>query len=145
MKNNKYFLAAIAGAVAFFLLGWLIYGVALMDFMAQHSGLSAEVQAQFNKPMDQMIWWAMIVSNLAAGFLIATILAWGNITTAAGGAKAGATIGLLMSMSYDFGFYGFSNMFTMTSLFADIAAGVVMSAIGGAVVAWVLGKGTASA
>ena len=134
-------MAAIVTSVVSFVLGFLMYGLALDSFMRANSGLSPEIYSQVFKPMDQMNWLAMILSILTSGFLITIILMWGNITTAGGGAKAGAIIGVLMSASYDFGFLSYSNMHTMASASVDIIAGTVMCAIMGAVAGWMLGRG----
>ena len=142
MKNKNYFLASIVGGITFFLLGWLIYGVVLMDFMSSNSGLSAEVFAQFNRTEAEFIWWALILANVASGFLLATILSWGQMTSAAGGAKAGAIVGFLIAISFDLLFYSMTNIFTTSSLFVDIIASTVMTTIGSAVIGWLLGRGT---
>ena len=68
MTNNKTLIGGLAGGVAFFLLGWLIYGILLMDYYAANTNQCAM------RPMTDMVMWAMIVSNLAAGLLVATIL-----------------------------------------------------------------------
>ena len=43
----------------------------------------------------RMIWWAMIVGNLAGGFLLAYIISKGNVSTAGGGAGTGFMVGLI--------------------------------------------------
>ncbi|MBN2892920.1 MAG: hypothetical protein JXL97_13720, partial [Bacteroidales bacterium] len=60
----------IFGGIAFFLLGWLVYGMLLMDFMAANSNNCA---ARLD---DEMIWWAMIVSNLILALFITLVLKW---------------------------------------------------------------------
>ena len=145
MKNKNYFLAAIVGGITFFLLGWLIYGVVLMEFMNANSGLSADVFEKFNRTEAEFIWWALILANVASGFLIATILSWAQMTSLAAGAKAGAIIGLLIAVSFDFLFYSMTNIFTTTSLVVDIIASTVMTTIGAAIIGWLLGRGNAKA
>lgn len=141
MKNKNYFLAAIVGGITFFLLGWLIYGVVLMEFMNANSGLSPEVFAKFNRTEAEFIWWALILANVASGFLMATILSWGQITSAAGGAKAGAIVGFLIAISFDLLFYSMTNVFTASTLLVDIIASTVMTTIGSTIIGWLLGKG----
>ena len=136
MKTNKILLGGIAGGVSFFLLGWLIYGVLLMNFtMANYNQCSM-------RPMEEMVWWAMILSNLAFGFLLSLICSWSNTTRLIDGAKVGAIIGLLLALSIDLSFYSMSTMFSnLKAIFVDIIAYTVMTAIVGAVVGWVLGMG----
>ncbi len=134
MKSNNILIGGLIGGVTSFLLGWIIYGVLLKDAMTSPvSGLM--------KPETDMVWWAMIGSCLAQGFLLSYIFGrWANITTAVGGASAGATLGILMALYYDLGFYAMSNMFTMQTMLMDIVmSGVMMGAVG-AVVGWWLGR-----
>ena len=49
MKTNKILLGGIVGAVAFFFLGWLIWGVFLTDFM------QANYDQSLMKAEDDMI------------------------------------------------------------------------------------------
>ena len=60
MKITKIVIGGIVGGISFFFLGWLIYGVLLMDFMSEFSNTT------FNRPEEEMVWWAMILSNMAS-------------------------------------------------------------------------------
>jgi len=136
MNIKKISIAGIAGGVVAFLLGWLIYGKLLMDFMAEH-GNSSVMRAEAD-----MIWWALILSNIFWGVMLAYIFnRWANINTLGAGATAGATISLLIGLSMNLGFYATSTVYKdMTGLVVDILAGIVMGAVVGAVVGLVLGK-----
>jgi len=134
MKTNKILLGGLAGGVALFLLGWVIYGMLLMDYS------TANYNQCMNRPMQGMVWWAMIVSNLALGFLLATIFSWSNTTGLMAGAKAAGIIGLLLGVSLDLGFYSMTTMYSsLTVIFVDVVAYIVYLAIAGAVIAWVMG------
>jgi hypothetical protein len=132
--NTKVIVGGIAGGVAFFLLGWVIYGMLLMDFM------TANTNQSMAKPMGEYVWWALILGNLMSGFLLATIFSWSNISGAADSAKAASIVGLLMGLSYDLMFYSMSNMFSnVTAIIVDVLACTIMSAIAGAVVGMAMG------
>jgi len=134
MKTNKILFGGIAGGVTYFLLGWLIYGMLLMDYMTANSNQCAM------RPMQDMIWGAMILSNLAFGFLLSLVFSWSNITGIMAGAKVAGIIGMLMSVSIDFSFYSMTTMYSnLIPLFVDIVANTIMIAIVGAVIAWVMG------
>lgn len=136
MKTNKILLGGLAGGVTFFLLGWLVYGVLLMDYTTANYNQCAM------RPMQDMIWWAMILSNLAFGFLLSMIFSWSNTTGIMSGAKVAGIVGLLMSISIDLGFWAMSSMFSnFTAVFVDIVAYSVMSAIAGVAIAWVMSLG----
>ena len=79
-------MGGISGGSAFFLLGWLVWETLQMDFMKSHSNSSSGV---FRADTD-MIWWAMVVGNLAMGFLVSSVLSKAGINTAAGGITTGA-------------------------------------------------------
>jgi uncharacterized protein with PQ loop repeat len=134
MKTDKILLGALAGGVAFFLLGWLIYGILLMNF-------TMESYNQCNsRPMEEMVWWAMILSNLTSGLLLALIFSWSNTSGVLDGAKIGGIVGLLFAISVDLSFYAMTTTFLKSSaILVDIVAYTVMSAIAGAVIAWVMG------
>jgi hypothetical protein len=92
--------------------------------------------------MEEMIWWAMIVSNLAFGFLLSVVFSWSNTTGIMAGARVGGIIGLLLSGSMDLGMYAMTSMFSsLTPMFVDIMVYSVMSVIAGAFVAAAMGLG----
>jgi len=139
MKSNKILFGGIAGGVSFFLLGWLIYGILLMEYsMANYNQCAA-------RPMEGMVWWAMILSNLAFGFLLAIVFNWTNTHGIIAGAKVGGILGLMMAFSMDLSVYSMSTTFLhVSAVFVDIIVYAVMSAIVGAVVGLVMGKNEAS-
>lgn len=142
MGNNKVLLAGLAGTIVFFILGWLVYGMLLMDYFAANAGSATGV----NKSEEEMSFLWIIISNLASGYLLAIIFgSYANINTAMGGAKAGAVLGLLMAISYDAIMYATTNIMNMNAMWVDVIASTIMCAISGAVVAAVLGMKTKTA
>jgi hypothetical protein len=135
MGNNKILLAGFIGGVTLFILGFLVYGMVLMQFMADNAGA-----AGVNKAPEEMSFAWLIVSNLASGYLLAVIYGkYAGINTAMAGAKAGALIGFLMSLGVDSALYATTNLYNMNAMLADIAAWTIMCSIASAVVAGVLG------
>ncbi len=136
MKTSKLLLGGITGGVVFFLLGWLIFGLLLANFTAENYNQSVM------RPMEEMIWWGMILSNLAFGFLVAIVFNWSNTKGAMNGAKVAGILGLVISIGIDSSLYAQSNMFPNFSIaIVDIIATTVMAAISGALVALVMGMG----
>ena len=134
MQTNKILLGGVAGGVALFLLGWVIYGILLMDYA------TTNYNQCMNRPNMDMIWWALILSNLAFGFLLAFIFSRTGTTGFVGGAKLGAIIGILLSVSIDLGYYSMTTMYVRPSaILVDVAAYIIYIALAGAVVAWVMG------
>jgi hypothetical protein len=135
MNTRKVITGGIIGGIVYFLLGWLIYGIILSKYMA------ANGNPCIMRPMEQMIWWALIISTFCSGFLLAVIFNWANVAGWMEGAKKAALFGLIFSLAIDLGQYSMSTMFLTTAvLLVDVIAGTVMTAVVGAVIAWVMGK-----
>ena len=135
MGNNKILLAGVFGGVTLFILGFLIYGMLLMQFMADNAGAPG-----VNKTAEEMSFPWLIISNLAAGFLLAVIYGkYANINTAMAGAQAGALIGFLMALSVDAAMYASTYLYNMKGMITDIVVWTVMCSITSAVVAATLG------
>lgn len=138
--NNKTLLGGLAGGVAFFFLGWLLYGMLMADFMA------ANLNQCNALPMTEMKWWAIIASNLVWGYFLALIFGWTGTSTPIGGLQKGALLGLLISLSFNLSMFSMTtNFLNLTALFADVAVSTLMSALGGAVIGYVMGMGKTEA
>ena len=130
MNSQKFIVGGIVGGILYFLLGYVFYGLLLKSFF-DSNGMAVN--------MDNVKWWAMIVGNLAGGFLLAYILSKGNVSTAGAGAGTGFVVGLLMSLSFDLVMFGIGKGMELKGVAADVAVAAVMTAVIGAVVGWVLG------
>jgi hypothetical protein len=134
MNSQKFIVAGIAGGIVNFILGWVIYGMLLKDFMASN------MAAGTMRENSDLVWWALIVGNLAFGFLLAYVIGKSSTASAGQGAGVGFIVGLLVSLGYDLVSYATATSVTSLKVIAaDVAAAAVMSAIAGAVVGWVLG------
>ncbi len=136
MNTKKFLIGTLVGGVAFFFLGYLIYGMALTDFFSQHTGTATGVA----KPMEELVWWALILGNLASAALLSYIfLKWANISSFGAGASAAAVIGFLIVTSFDFVIFATANISDLTGTAVDIIAYTVMTAIAGGIIGAVLG------
>jgi hypothetical protein len=136
--NTKVLLAALAGGVTSFLLGWLFYGILLMDFFNSNQGSATGVM----KDEASMGWIPLILGNLATGLLFALIYSrWANISTFRTGAIGGSWVGLLMALGYNLSMLGTTNIMNATGALVDSALWAVIGAIIGGVVGWTLGYG----
>jgi hypothetical protein len=135
MDFKKLFIGGITGGILYFLLGWLIYGMLLMDFMASHTGAAGKVDR------EEMDYLFLAIGNLAMGFMLAYVFVKGNVNSMAGGFITGGVLGLLISVGVDCTMYGTTTILSKTAMAADVAASTVMSAVVGAIVAMVMGMG----
>ena len=137
MNTNKFLVGGIIGGVANFLLGWLVWGMLLMSFMEEHSSEASKAISRG----DNMIWWALIVGNLAFGFLLSYILSKAGVMSASAGAAIGAVIGLLSAIGFDLMMYSMMDMMDTTAIAVDIAAATVVNAIVSGIIGWYFGMG----
>lgn len=139
--QTKVIIAGIIAGVLSFLLGWVLWGMLLMDYYASNM-LTYEGMEK-----DPMNMAAMVVSQLSSGLLLAYIL--GN---AAGtmhwkrGATMGLYIGFFMSLMMATYFLAMFNWYANnTVVVVDILINTAFTAVLGAVVGWYLGRGTSGA
>ena len=137
MNSNKFLLGGFVGGVIYFALGYVFYGLLLKKFFDEN-GMAVN--------MDNMVWWALIAGNLAAGFLFAYIIGKAKVSTLGGGAGVGIVVGLLMVLSFDLIMYATGQgMKDFKPIAVDVAVSAVISAIAGAGVAWAYGMGKKAA
>jgi len=136
MDIKKFIIGTLVGGITFFFLGYLVYGVALASFFSRHSvAVSGSM-----KTMNEIVWWALILGNLASGALLTYIfLKLANITSFGSGAKTAAAIGFFMALSMGLIRFATENTSDLTASFTDVAVQTVMSAIAGGVIGAVLG------
>jgi len=136
--NSKVLIGGILAGLAFFLMGFLIYGFILKDTMGNYFTCQ--------RTMEEMNLLFIILANLFGGWFLAYIYSKANITTASAGAMTGAIVGLLLSLSFDFSIYATTTMITdMTGIALDVVISVIMWAIAGSVTGWWMGRRTISA
>lgn len=135
--NVRAILAAVAGAVVMFLLGYLVFGVALASWYEQQM---AAAKALLHTPMP--VLWALFLAQLMFTLLLATVYdRYASISTPAGGAIAGLWMGFLVFMSYDLSSFAFFKFVTLQFAVIDALLNTVIAAIAGGVVGLVLGLG----
>jgi hypothetical protein len=133
--NKQVLIGGFVGGIALFLLGWLFYGMLLVDTFAELQGSATGVEKE---EMDLPL---LFVGNLFSGLLLSYVFGnWANISTAAGGLKGGAIIGFFTGASFDLIIYSTTNLMSLKGAMLDVVVWVVMTAIAGAIVGMVMGK-----
>ncbi len=128
--------ATDAGGNAFFVLGFVIYGL-ILDPMVMKPNMN-----EFPGLMKEMpSWIPLVLANMVSAFFVAYIFdRWASIRTFVGGMKAGAIIMFLIALSFQLMFIAFWNL-TKNYIpnVADVIGSTVLGAIGGGVIGQVLG------
>lgn len=136
MDIPKFIVGGLLGGVINFFLGWLVWGILLMGYMGRHTTNASVFRAE-----EGMIFWAMILSNLFFGFLVAYILYVAKIKTARSGAVVGAIAGALMTAAFDLGIFAQMDIYDTGIFLPDILASALVTGIVGAVIGWYYGRG----
>jgi len=133
--DAKILKGTIFGGVAYFLLGWLIYGLLLSDFSL------ANYNQCMNRASADMIWWTLILSNLVYAFFLTIVLKWSGATGWIDGLKTGALFGFLYVLTMDLSFYSMTNMFnSIGALLIDILVSTIIASIMGTMIVLVWGR-----
>ena len=132
--NSKMLIGGVLGGVAFFLLGYLFYGLLLADTLAGCTSCQ--------RPMAEINFVCLGIGNLFVGLAISYIFSkWATISTFMGGAIAGATLGLLFGIGWDSIVYATSTMYSgMTCLIYGLIVEVVMWGIVGGIIGLWMGR-----
>lgn len=137
MNTNKFLIGGIVGGIAYFLLGWVIYGMILKAPMEEAMVPGAKALSRG----EGMIMWAMILGNMSMGFLMSYVLNRAGVMNAMSGLTFGLVVGLLSSLGMNFIWYSQMDMISMNGMFMDIGASTVMTGIVGLIIGAVNGMG----
>ncbi len=125
----------IFGGIAFFFLGWLFWGILLMDFSANNYNQDVYLND------DEMVWWAIILSNLIYALLLTLFLKGGKAKTWIDGLKIGVLFGGLYALTTDLGIYSITNiLLNVWAIIIDALAYAVITGILGIVIVLTWGK-----
>ena len=130
--------ATVAGGLAFFLLGWVLYGL-ILDPLVFRPNANPEAMKFMNDHPDFVF---LILANLVAAFLLAYIFdRWATIKTFAGGFIGGATIYVIIALYMQLMFAAFMKFSSgLMPIIVDIIGTTILGGLAGGVVGLVLGR-----
>ena len=135
MDIKRLVIGTVAGGIALFILGYVIWNMLFTDFFAANAGSATGVAK------DPQVMWAIAVGTLSYAALITLAIGTrAGSTTIVEGLKVGAIVGFLMWFGADMIIYGVWNLSNLTAAIADSLLELVRGGIGGAVIAAVLAK-----
>lgn len=132
--------AGLAAGVAGFFIGWLIFGILLMDYMG------ANINSYDGLMRTEMDLGALFAGNLLSGLLVAWVAWRAGDTNAVGGFRTGAILGLLIYAGFALYYYSMMNWYINSSaMVVDVLANTVWLALMGLVAGLILGLGRKAA
>jgi len=133
--NMKILRGTLFGGIVYFLIGWLVYGILLMNFF------SANMNQCAARPEGDMVWWSIILSNFTAALLLTLILKWSGAKGILDGLKTGALFGLLFALTIDLSSWSMTTMYSNFGLLvAEVAISTLLLGIIGMVIVLLWGK-----
>ena len=132
MDAKRLAIGTVVGGIAMFVVGYLIWNI-LLDYWNgafDAAGVAREAQ----------LLWAVVLSNIAAAALITLAIERGGSSTIGGGVKIGAMVGFLVWGGVALVHYADMTIFDLTAICVDSLLASVHFAIGGGVIAAVLGR-----
>lgn len=137
MNWTKFTLSTLIGGIAYFLLGWLVFGILLQDVLA----IPAEFRNSVQYPEEEFKVILMFASCLVWAALFSYIfMQWANISTFMGGLKAGTLLGTLISLSSLLGLASQFRIWTPDSIFMEVIANVICTSLMAGLLGWFLGR-----
>lgn len=134
MNVKNLLIGGIVGGILFFLLGWLIYGILLKDYMAHNTGKIGDVSRA------NMEYIYLIAGCFLEGLILAYVFDKANVKSFSGGMVTGGIVGFLFIGSFDLSVYATTLVYSKHSMMADIVAYTLMFAIAGAIIGMIMGK-----
>jgi hypothetical protein len=136
MDTKKFIFGTLAGGVAYFILGFLVYAILLESFYAGHT------VAGIMKTDEQMKYYPLALGNFAHGALLSYVfLKWANIKSFASGLTGGAIIGFFMAAGFNLITYDTAMIMSAVGTVVDVFVYTAISAVVGGIVGAVLGMG----
>ncbi len=132
MNIQKTILATLAGFVALFGLGFVIYVLLLPDLRFATDAAEAVTREYFP---------GIIIFEILFALLLAIIFGrWAAIKTFNTGMKAGAVIGLILGLCIGLWMYSTTTLFTGGVIWWYALTFSIRFAVAGGLVGWVLGR-----
>ncbi len=137
MNWTKFTLSTLIGGIAYFLLGWLVYGILFQDALAIAPEFAEKVQYPDEHIKISLMFASCIVWAALFTFIF---MRWANISTFVGGLKAGALLGTLITLSSLLGLAAQFKIWSLASIPMELVANIICSALMAGLIGWFLGR-----
>ncbi len=134
--KQQVIIASAIGAIASFLLGWLLWGVLTMDYF--NSNLSpVYIGLQKNPP----VMWMIFASQVIWSVLLATLMDKSGTSGFLGGMQTGAFLFFMVESAFIGMTHATLDIYANhTVMVVDIALNTVFGAMVGGIIGWWLGR-----
>jgi len=133
MDMKRVAVGTIVGGIVLYIVGYLIFDVAVADFYAANRGSAT---GAFR---DAPIVWAVVLADFALALLVTLCIAGRAASqTIGGGFITGGVIGFLAWFHADFTSYGYLNVWNMPIPIVDPLLEIIHEGVAGAVIAALL-------
>ena len=132
MGAQRFLIATVLGGVTLFLVGFLIWGLALANAY-EASVVDREAPLILWLALSQFAWAAMLTVIIGK---------WPGASTPGGGFKAAAILGFLVSVSLGLQFYSMMTLPVSVMSYVDPFLWAINFGIAGAAIGWWLGRGS---
>jgi hypothetical protein len=135
MTTRNFVFASLAGALAGFIMEFVLYGVALAGFFAANAGAATGVAR------EQPVFVAVALGQIPLAIVLVLLISrWGVSPSMLMGAKVGALFGFLIELGFDLTMYGTTNISNLTATVVDPFVTLVQGTVAGAVIGLVLAR-----
>ena len=133
MFSKSNFLATLAAGLFNFFGGYLLWGIATVDFFFQHEGIATDVM----KENPDMVFLAL--GCFVQAFFMSTIYSkWARgIHSAKEGFEFGALVGAFTGFGIGLLMYGVANLSDLTGVLAEGVLEIIFTGIAGVIIALV--------
>jgi len=133
MDMKRVAVGTIVGGIVLYIVGYLIFDVAVADFYAANRGSAT---GAFR---DTPIVWAVVLADFALALLVTLCIAGRAASqTIGGGFITGGVIGFLVWFHADFTSYGYLNVWNMPIPIVDPLLEIIHEGVAGAAIAALL-------
>jgi hypothetical protein len=133
MDAKRLVIGTLVGGITMYIVGYLIWGLALADFFAANAGSATGVAREVP------VLWARALGTLSLATLVTLAIGWTRSSSVGEAFKIGALVGFLVWFGVDFLRYGNTNVWNLTITMLDPVLEIIRTGIGGAVIAVTLG------
>lgn len=132
--NKKVIFAALGGTITLFLLGGLVFGLLLQDYMESVMQNMGDC-AKSNPSMLNIV-----LANLSVATLISIVFSKINVSTFTGGLVNALWMGALIMLWFDLWMITTFQFMTSSLFIFDFISNTSLITLAGGVIGWILGK-----